>query len=214
MLGPVNSKIEGLMTQNSRPSRVETVTHDSVAADQSAPCQLQRSGSSRSTALVTVDRRDAVDRRGGLLKAFLYGNFHPRRRNSRRQTETHFYWFDWHEPRVLYLALGILLLSCTDALFTLNLLEAGAGEANSLMASMLASGMDNFVVGKIWITSLSVVILVGVARRRFVGPFSVEHLLQTIFAGYVLLICYELFMFWYVFEISLSPAWLKPNSDS
>ena len=159
--------------------------------------------------MVTVDRRDAVDRRDSLLKAFLYGNFRPRRRRSRRQSDAHYYWFDWHEPRVLYLALGILLLSCTDALFTLNLLHAGAGEANALMALMLSIGMDSFVVGKICITSFSVVILVVAARRSFVGAFSVEHLLQTILAGYVLLICYEVYMFWYVFEISLSPAWLK-----
>jgi hypothetical protein len=197
------------MTQNSRPSRFETVPHCSVAADQSASRQLQFSACGSDTAIMTVDRRDAVDRRGGLLKAFLYGNFRPRRRSSRRQTDVHDYWFDWHEPRVLYLALGILLLSCTDALFTLNLLHAGAAEANPLMATMLAISMDNFVVGKISITSFSVVMLVGVARRNFVGPFNVEHLLQTIFAGYVLLICYEVYMFWYVFEISLSPAWLK-----
>jgi len=158
---------------------------------------------------VTVDRRDAIDRRDGPLKAFLYGNFRPRRRSSRRQTDEHFYWFDWHEPRVFYLALAILLLSCTDALFTLNLLHAGAGEANAVMASMLEMGMDSFVVGKICITSFSVVILVVAARRTFVGSFSVEHLLQTICAGYVLLICYEVYMFWYVFEISLSPAWLR-----
>jgi hypothetical protein len=205
MLGPVNSKIEGLMTQNSRPSRVETAQHDPVAAER----QLECPDSSSSTAIMTVDRRDAIDRRDGALKAFLYGNFHPRRRRSRRQTEAHHYWFDWHEPRILYLALGILLLSCTDALFTLNLLHHGAGEANTLMASMLSIGMDNFVVGKICITSFSVVILVVTARRSFVGPFSVEHLLQTIFAGYVLLICYEVYMFWYVFEVSLSPAWLR-----
>jgi hypothetical protein len=197
------------MTQNSRPSRVATMPHDSLAVGQSTPRRLQRSGSSSSKGIVAVDRRDTVDRRDGLLKAFLYGNFHPRRRSSRRQAEAHYYWFDWHEPRVLYLALGILLLSCTDALFTLNLLHAGAGEANSLMASMLAIGMDDFVVGKICITSFSVVILVVAARRSFIGPFSVEHLLQTIFTGYVLLICYEVYMFWYVFEISLSPAWLR-----
>jgi len=197
------------MTQNSRPSRFETAPHDSLAANQSAHEQLQFSGNNRSTAIVTVDRRDAIDRRGGLLKTFLYGNFRPRRRSSRRHTDGHYYWFDWHEPRVLYLALGILLLSCTDALFTLNLLHAGAGEANPVMASMLTLGMDNFVVGKICVTSISVMILVATARRTFVGPFSVEHLLQTIFAGYVVLISYEVYMFWYVFDISLSPEWLS-----
>jgi hypothetical protein len=171
--------------------------------------RFQPSGCSGSDAVVTVDRRDAVDRRDGPWRAFLYGNFRPRRRSSRRQADAHYYWFDWHEPRVLYLALGILLLSCTDALFTLNLLHSGASEANPLMASMLATGLDSFVAAKIGITSCSVVLLVVVARRSFVGTFSVEHLLRTIFAGYVLLVCYEVYLFWYVFDLSVFPPRLK-----
>ena len=159
------------------------------------------------TEKMTVDRRDAKDRRGGIWRAFLYGNFRPRRRDSRRIADAHYFWFDWHEPRVLYLALGVLLLSCTDALFTLNLLNAGATEANAVMASMLAIGIDSFVIGKIILTSLSLVILVVVARRKFVGPFNVEHLLQSIFAGYLLLIGYEIYLFWYVFDLDITPAW-------
>jgi hypothetical protein len=172
---------------------------------------LQSSCRSGSDLAVTVDRRKAVDRRDGLWRAFLYGNFRPRRRSSRRQADAHFFWFDWHEPRVLYLALGILLLSCADALFTLNLLHAGASEANPLMASLLAMGLDNFIVGKIASTSCSVVILVVVARRSFVGGLSVEHLLQTIFAGYILLICYEIYIFRCVFDLGILPAWFYPG---
>ena len=181
-----------------------------IGAKSSPPDKIDASsGAGGSESLVTVERRNDNDRRGGLWRAFLYGNFRPRRRSHRRHTDAHFHWFDWHEPRVLYLALGILLLSCTDALFTLNLLHAGAGEANLVMDAMLSIGVDQFVIGKIIITSCSVVMLVGVARRTFVGPFNVEHLLQTVFIGYVLLICYELYMFWYVFELSISPTWLK-----
>jgi hypothetical protein len=161
-----------------------------------------------STEVMTVDRRDSNNRRDGIWLAFLYGNFRPRRRSSRRLADAHFFWYDWHEPRVLYLALGVLLLSCTDALFTLNLLNAGAAEANAVMASMLDIGIDSFVVGKIILTSFSLVILVMAARHKFVGPFNVEHLLQGIFAGYLLLIGYEIYMFWYVFDLNISPAWL------
>jgi hypothetical protein len=152
---------------------------------------------------MTVDRRDDNDRRDVDWRAFLYGNFHPRRRDSRRLVDAHHYWFDWHEPRVMYLALGVLLLSCTDALFT-----PGAAEANAVMASMLAIGIDSFVVAKIVLTSFSLLILVFAARRRFIGPFNVEHLLQFIFAGYLLLIGYEIYMFWYVFDLNITPAWL------
>ena len=64
------------------------------------------------------------------------------------------------------------------------------------------------MVGKIGLTAFCLILLVIAARRKFVGPFSVEHVLQMILAGYLLLIAYELYMFWYVFELSISPRWL------
>lgn len=150
-----------------------------------------------------VERREAENRRKSAWRSFLYGNFRPRRRNSRRESDQHHLFFDWHEPRILYLALGVLLLSCTDALFTLNLINIGASEGNALMASMLAGGVDQFVISKTWLTSLSVVILVVVARRRLIGSFNVEHLLQFFCAGYALLICYEVYLFAFVFELEI-----------
>ncbi len=196
------------MVQKSRSRRVEEVNPDLVAADRPADPGWQFAGDGVSIATVIADRRQAINRRAGIWWAFLYGNFHPRRRNSRRTVDQHDYWYDWHEPRVLYLALGVFLLSCTDALFTLNLLNAGAGEANAVMASMLETGIDRFVTAKISITGLSVLVLVVAARRKFVGSFSVEHLLQSIFLGYVLLISYEIYMFWYVFGLSIAPGHL------
>ena len=157
---------------------------------------------------VDIDCRRRADRRTPSWKSVVYGNFRPRRRGNRRTADEHFIWFDWHEPRILYLALGILLLSCTDALFTLNLINAGANEANPVMASLLENGLEKFVSAKITITSLCVIVLVIAARRTFVGIFNVEHVLQTVFTGYIMLICYEIYMFWYVFDMSISPAWL------
>ncbi|MDH3977340.1 MAG: hypothetical protein OEU86_02400, partial [Gammaproteobacteria bacterium] len=73
------------------------------------------------------DRRIGEDRRHHRsILGFIYGNFRPRRRLHRRKDDEHFFWFDWHEPKILYIALAIVLLSCTDALFTLNLLKIGA----------------------------------------------------------------------------------------
>lgn len=194
------------MVQKSRSHPVEEVNPDLIGPDRPADHEWLFTDDGASTATVTADRRQAINRRGGVWRAFLYGNFHPRRRNSRRSVDQQDFWFDWHEPRVLYLALGVFLLSCTDALFTLNLLNAGAGEANAVMASMLDTGIDRFVTAKISITGLSLLVLVVAARRKFVGSFSVEHLLQSIFVGYVLLICYEVYMFWYVFGLSIAPG--------
>lgn len=152
------------------------------------------------------ERRQPVNRRGNAWSAFLYGNFRPRRRASRRAEDSHHYLFDWHEPRILYLTLGILLLSCADALFTLNLLNAGATEANIIMQKMLEHSVDKFIAVKIIITTMSLVIMVIAARRQFIGPVSVEHLLQFFCVGYLLLICYELYLFEFIFDLSILPV--------
>jgi hypothetical protein len=191
------------MVQKSLSRRIEAVNPDPVNPDRYADSGRSFAGDRAPT--MTAERRRDINRRGGGWWAFLYGNFHPRRRNSRRVVDEHEYLFDWYEPRVLYLALGVFLLSCTDALFTLNLLNAGAAEANLVMASMLETGMDGFVHAKISITGFCLLILVVAARRKFVGSFSVEHLLQTFFVGYVMLICYEVYLFWYVFELNIYP---------
>lgn len=185
--------------------RAEEGNPDLTGRDRPADSGWLVAGDGELTASAAANRRQATNRRGGVWWTLLYGNFHPRRRNSRRTVDQHEYWFDWHEPRVLYLALGVFLLSCTDALFTLNLLHAGAAEANIVMASMLETSMDRFVIAKISITGFCLCVLVFAARRKVVRSFSVEHLLQTFFVGYLMLICYEIYMFWYVFELSISP---------
>jgi len=150
----------------------------------------------------TIERRSRVDRREGTWRAFLYGNFRPRRRSSRRAADDHLFLIDWYEPHLLYLALGVMLLSCMDALFTLNLLPLGATEANWAMASMLEQGMGGFLASKFGLTAVSLVLLVAVVRRKFYRSISVEHVLKFFFTGYLLLICYEIYLFKYVFKFN------------
>jgi len=157
---------------------------------------------------VPVCRRGESDRRRRSLTAFVYGNFRPRRRDARRRNDHHRFLFDWHEPHVLYLALAVLLLSCTDALFTLNLLTLGANEANALMESMLARGVDAFLAVKISMTAISIVVLVAAARRKFFGLFRVVRLLQLICLGYLVLIGYEIWLFSMVFGIGIADVWI------
>ena len=190
------------MAQNSRSCRFEAVNSIRIDPDQSAIPVPELSTSNNVPAPdQTAEQRHSTNRRDGVWWAFLYGNFRPRRRSSRRSADEHHYFFDWHEPRTLYLALGVLLLSCTDALFTLNLLNAGATEGNPVMASILDQSVEQFLAVKIGLTSFSLVILVATARRRFFRSFSVEHLLHVFCAGYILLICYEIYMFEFVFEL-------------
>lgn len=143
-----------------------------------------------------ADRREGLNRRREKsIHAFVYGNFRPRRRNSRRASDAHHYLFDWHEPHLLYVALTIVLLSCTDALFTLNLLNIGAIEANLFMNEMITVGAEQFLWVKISTTNVSVLALVFVAQRRFMGWFRVIRLLQLICVGYIILIVYEIYLF-------------------
>jgi len=197
------------MAKFSRTIRLEAGPADAIDPDRSASLVLgQLTGNKGPAPGILEDRRLGEDRRDGFWHAFMYGNFRPRRRLSRRDVDENDFWFDWHEPRVLYLALGVFLLSCTDALFTLNLLNAGAAEANAVMASMLEVGIDRFVTVKITLTGMCLLVLVVTARRMFIRSFSVEHLLQSVFVGYVLLICYEVYLFWYVFGLSIAPGYL------
>jgi len=149
------------------------------------------------------DRRQAARRREKSLHAFVYGNFRPRRRNSRRDADSHLFIFDWHEPHLLYVALTIVLLSCTDALFTLNLLHLGAVEVNLFMNDMLAVGIEKFLWVKISLTVVSVTMLVFAAQRHFMGWFRVYRLLHLICIGYFALIAYEIYLFSTI--LSLSP---------
>ena len=150
-----------------------------------------------------ADRRQTGDRRARGWHAFMYGNFRPRRKLMRRDVDEHLLLLDWYEPRLLYLTLGVMLLSCVDALFTLNLLNHGATEANIVMASALGHGMDWFLACKISLTGFSLVVLVSVVRRRLFRSYSVEHLLQFFFATYLLVIVYEIYLFEYVFDLRI-----------
>jgi len=157
------------------------------------------------------DRRGSADQRGRPIRSFFYGNFRPRRRAHRRGEDDHRFVFDWHEPRVLYLALSILLLSCVDALFTLNLLHFGAEEANFLMDALLGQSVDQFLMVKIGLTAISLIFLVVSAQRHFMGWFRVERLLQLICIGYFGLIAYEIYLFNLIFEFRIpaeTPSWV------
>ena len=150
-------------------------------------------GDSRLTAPAVPERRDG-ERRTHSFRSFTYGSFRPRRRIGRRDGDHDRIFLDWHEPRVLYLALAIVLMCCADALFTLNLMAVGAEEMNVLMGSLIANDVELFLALKIGVTSASVVLLVVAARRQFMGVIPVVRVLQLFCAGYAALILWELWL--------------------
>lgn len=142
---------------------------------------------------VLFERR-AGERRSPGLRSLAYGGVRPRRRAGRRAGDAQRVFLDWHEPRVLYLALAILLMSCIDALLTLNILEAGGRELNGLMDWLIRYNTDWFVATKIAITGLGVVLLTLAVNRHFLGRVPVIHLLCAFCIGYAALIAWELFL--------------------
>lgn len=170
--------------------------HDRRAEGSAALVLGQLTGDQGPAPGVAADRRVRSDRRRQKsLFAFLYGNFRPRRRASRRAAENDRFIFDWHEPQLMYVALAIVLLSCTDALFTLNLLTIGAVEANAIMDNLIQSGVESFLWIKIGTTIVSVLVLVFAAQRRIMGGFRVLQVLHVICFGYIGLILYEIYLF-------------------
>lgn len=155
---------------------------------------------------VPEERRRADRRRPGLW-SILYGGVRPRRRKTRRRGDHQQVFLDWHEPRVLFLVLGLIVLSCLDALFTLNLLHLGAEEINLVMNALIIKDVDRFVAVKIGATAVSAVLLAVAAQRHFLGLVPVVRFLELFCAGYAALIAYELYLFFLIFnEQGLWPA--------
>ena len=139
---------------------------------------------------VQAERRRRQERRALSLWGFIIGSLRPRRRDGRRATDRHAL-VDWHEPHLLAMAVCILILSCTDAFLTLNILMLGGEELNPIMAWLLGKNLFAFTAVKMTLTGLGVVILVATARAKFFRVFTVSKVLHWFLAGYLLLIGYE-----------------------
>jgi len=120
----------------------------------------------------------------------MQGGFTPRRRGARRDGE-HEAPVDWHEPHLLFLSITILLLSVTDALFTLTLLTLGATEANPFLAFVLEQHPKLFALVKMGFTGGGVLVLVAVARTRVFSLIRVSTIMHWLLLAYAALIFYE-----------------------
>ena len=140
------------------------------------------------------ERRGSPDRRRRFWWSLLYGSFNPRRRQPRREYAQGVHVLDWHHSRLLAVVLAILALCVTDAFLTLILLQAGAHEANPVMASVVYGDPGTFTSLKMVMTGCSVAVMVMLAGYRFLGVFRVELLLYVVLSGYLGLVGYELWM--------------------
>jgi hypothetical protein len=144
---------------------------------------------------VLKERRERLDRRVRMWWSIAYGSFNPRRRQpARRNDDGSFHALDWHSSHLMAVAIGILLMCFADAFMTLVLLSNGAQEVNPFMASFVYRSVTVFTALKMAMTGISVVLMVFLARYRFMRVIRVEIALYAVLMGYTTLIGYELWM--------------------
>jgi Domain of unknown function (DUF5658) len=142
-------------------------------------------------ATLNTDRADA-DRRAFGWRTVLFGFLRSRRRVLRRGDDADIIFMDWHHPWLFFLAVGTMLLSCTDAFLTLLLIDRGMIEANPVMASLLGQGTAYFASTKMAMTGFGILTLVFLAKSRFLDRFRTGLFLTTFFTAYACLVCYEI----------------------
>lgn len=139
-----------------------------------------------------TERRNPTERRHFTWRTVTYGFFRSRRHVHRRTQDAEVLFLDWHHPWLFFLSVGTMLLSCADALFTLELLQRGMIEANPVMAAMMEQGVETFVASKMALTGTAILALVYLAKAHFLNRFRTGLFLTLIFSCYACLICYEL----------------------
>ena len=137
------------------------------------------------------NEREATDRRAFSWRTVFFGFTRSRRHTLRRELDAEVIFLDWHHPWLFFLAVGTMLLSCVDAFMTLQLLERGMVEANPVMAAVLGHGTTAFAASKMLLTGTSILILVFLAKSRFLNRFRTGLFLTVFFSVYACLVCYE-----------------------
>ena len=138
-----------------------------------------------------IDKRTNAGRRNFSWRTVFFGYLRSRRRDTRRIGELEPLFTDYHHPWLFFLATSIMLLSCFDAFFTLQLLDRGAIEINPVMAAVIGESALMFSVTKMFLTSFGVLALVFMARSMFMSRIRTGLILTFFFSCYAVLVCYE-----------------------
>ena len=74
---------------------------------------------------------------------------------------------------------------------TVRLLSDGATEVNPLMAAVIGTSGTAFAAVKMSLTGFGAIVMVMLARYRFMRVLRVELVLYAVLVGYALLLVYE-----------------------
>ena len=137
--------------------------------------------------------RERRTQRFGDLRWFLKTG---QRRYVRRQADRRrLHMLDYYPPKLFIVLVVVLLLSITDALLTLWLIENGAMEINPVMAYYLKLGPNIFMAMKYMITVSVVIIgvLLNYAYVRF-ARFKFGQILNVFAGCFVMVVVWELYL--------------------
>jgi hypothetical protein len=138
-----------------------------------------------------VDQRDTSDRREFGWRTVFYGFLRSRRRDLRRDVDAEILFLDRHHPWLFFLAVGTMIFSCLDAFMTLQLIDRGMYEVNPVMRAILGHGTTAFAVSKMAMTGTSILMLVFLAKAKFMNRVRAGLFLTIFFSLYACLVCYE-----------------------
>ncbi|MEJ2298551.1 MAG: DUF5658 family protein [Woeseiaceae bacterium] len=139
-----------------------------------------------------AEQRKSSDRRQFSWRTVAYGFLRSRRHAHRRSEDEDVIFLDWHHPWLFFLATGTMLLSCADAFLTLLLIDLGMIEANPVMSAIMAQGTVVFTSTKLAMTAVGILMLVFLAKARFMNRIRAGLFLTAFFSCYACLVCYEL----------------------
>ena len=143
-----------------------------------------------------ADRRRRGDRRSRSrpgVKFFLLGG---RRKSARRDGDKkQFIYVDQYRPWLLVAIMLLAILSLSDGLFTLHLVERGATEENPIMAWFLNLGAWPFMTAKVLLTSSAIIILL-VFNNYYFRPLriQVKTLIPASAAAFLLVLFWQLIL--------------------
>jgi hypothetical protein len=150
-------------------------------------------------ALYDPERRSRADRRTKELSSFSRYWLTGRRGSIRRKEDRQKLWkLDQYSPKMFAVILSIVGLSVLDAMFTLELVDRGAGEVNPIMAYYLNWGPFAFFCTKYFITFASVlVILLGQSIYPGRRWGQLKHLYLALIIVFSLVVYWELYLMFF-----------------
>jgi hypothetical protein len=140
----------------------------------------------------TINKRDESERRDFSWRTVFFGFTRSRRHAHRREVDDEVVFLDWHRPWLFYMATGTMLLSAADAFLTLQLIGGGMTEVNPVMNAVMGQSALIFTSTKLGLTAFGILVLVFLAKSRFLNRIRTGMILTLFFGFYSCLVFYEL----------------------